>query len=169
MRAGICSWWPNNSSTWWLQLQNFFCSPQDAYIRWALSGDLRSAPLVLIVLENHFITNKYMDINFLGVLFCAYIYIKSIKTNCNGEYINVDPNNTACINDLNAVTEVIKRACSKKILLIVFTGINRTDLPFEICSASKRYIQQIYWNLYVVICPQNLSDQSGSKASETIL
>ncbi|XP_062176462.1 serine carboxypeptidase-like 18 [Alnus glutinosa] len=41
---------------------------------------------------------------------------ESIKTNCNGEYINVDPNNTACINDLNAVTKCIKKIYPANIL-----------------------------------------------------
>jgi hypothetical protein len=47
----------------------------------------------------------------LGVLFC--IHIKSIKTNCNGEYINIDPSNTPCVNDLNAVTEVSEHVVKK--------------------------------------------------------
>ncbi|XP_059448311.1 serine carboxypeptidase-like 18 [Corylus avellana] len=34
---------------------------------------------------------------------------ESIKTNCNGEYINIDPTNTPCVKDLTTVTECIKK------------------------------------------------------------
>ncbi|XP_062177458.1 serine carboxypeptidase-like 1 [Alnus glutinosa] len=41
---------------------------------------------------------------------------ESIKTNCNGEYINIDPSNTPCVNDLNAVTQCIKKIYRAHIL-----------------------------------------------------
>ncbi|KAL4616429.1 hypothetical protein ACB092_07G198700 [Castanea dentata] len=41
---------------------------------------------------------------------------ESTKTNCKGEYINVDPNNTLCVNDLHTVTDCIQKIYSSHIL-----------------------------------------------------
>ncbi|XP_050262195.1 serine carboxypeptidase-like 1 isoform X4 [Quercus robur] len=41
---------------------------------------------------------------------------ESIKTNCKGEYINVDPNNTLCVNDLHTVTDCTQKIYSGQIL-----------------------------------------------------
>ncbi|KAE8008144.1 hypothetical protein FH972_004684 [Carpinus fangiana] len=41
---------------------------------------------------------------------------ESIKTNCNGEYINIDPTNTPCVSDLIAVTECINKIYTANIL-----------------------------------------------------
>nr|POF20844.1 serine carboxypeptidase-like 18 [Quercus suber] len=41
---------------------------------------------------------------------------ESIKTNCKGEYINVDPNNTPCVNDLHTVTDCTQKIYTGQIL-----------------------------------------------------
>ncbi|KAL4559647.1 hypothetical protein LXL04_031790 [Taraxacum kok-saghyz] len=41
---------------------------------------------------------------------------KSVKENCHGEYLNVDPNNTLCINDLQLVNKCLGRIQTDNIL-----------------------------------------------------
>jgi len=39
-------------------------------------------------------------------MFGAILLLQSIKSNCNGDYVNLDPNNTKCMSDYEAYTEV---------------------------------------------------------------
>ncbi|RDX94437.1 Serine carboxypeptidase-like 16, partial [Mucuna pruriens] len=49
--------------------------------------------------------NQYVCLNFRGL---EIIKTKSIKSNCNGDYVNLDPNNTKCMSDYEAFSELVR-------------------------------------------------------------
>lgn len=84
--------------------------------------DRRNPPLNLqgYVLGNPVTTlhddkNSRIHFAYLMGLLSHKLY-ESTKTNCKGEYINVDPNNTACVNDLHNVTDCTNKICTAQIL-----------------------------------------------------
>lgn len=34
------------------------------------------------------------------------LFLQSLKENCNGDYVNIDPENTKCVSDYEAYSEV---------------------------------------------------------------
>lgn len=67
---------------------------------------------------------------------------QSIKTNCEGDYVQVVANNTPCLNDMQLVKEVTRSNPSLALImhfnshLKVFNSANLTSLSLSL-SASK--------------------------------
>ncbi|KAE9447056.1 hypothetical protein C3L33_21029, partial [Rhododendron williamsianum] len=65
-------------------------------------------------------------------LFCDFI-LQSIKHNCHGEYVNIDPNNAPCIKDLTLVTECL-------------TNVNIPQILEPNCAYASRNSSKLNWD-----------------------
>ena len=49
-----------------------------------------------------------------------HFFFKSLKKNCKGEYVNVDPRNDLCLRDIQTFTEVMHPRTHMFIVVLVF-------------------------------------------------
>lgn len=49
-----------------------------------------------------------------------YIFVQSLKKNCGGEYVNIDPSNTKCLKDMQAYEKVCLYKCTNEIDLFIY-------------------------------------------------
>ncbi|CAN6685480.1 unnamed protein product [Malus baccata var. baccata] len=83
---------------------------------------------------------------YLKALISDELY-QSLETNCNGEYINVDPNNALCVDDLEIYNEVSGNICTE--------DIRAAQILEPSCTVTSPKSMGSIWN------PDHLSDRDS--------
>lgn len=173
LKTGIPTWQPIYRSSWWCQCTNRICLSCVTYIWRALcSKSLKTCILLILMclcLYVHYIIDSQHALLCYDLTLSVFFHLlnfQSVKENCQGEYVVVDPANIQCVKDLAAINDVRKLLFIGVpiiyTLFIIFARRYNIKSSFSfmsiqkwlnswvermICSASRILMLQIFWNL----------------------